>query len=161
MWILSLTVLALAIGGAIVWWRRRREERVQLTRHCVLCPRHEVRAAVTVWTDPAARSSLQYLGVASCSLLSDAATGLPERVAYSPDGDALAYKTRLAPATSRPVYASEVDCPEDCVFALNRAAVFGTQQPVESLAGSSDAIELARHAMGSHRVARLMTYYGG
>jgi len=156
----GLTLLGMALIGAIgtLAWRRHREQRLQVTHQTVRCPIHECRADVAVRTDPDARSRQQFVGVAGCSLLSDAAAALPERTAYLSDFPP--YKVRLETARSYPVYAAEVSCPQHCVLVLNESSVSVVSQPVECVSGVSDAIELAAQTVRNPRISRLLWYYG-
>jgi hypothetical protein len=153
--LLGLTLIG-AIG-ALVWWRHR-EQRLVDTRHRVRCPRNDSQAHVSVRTDPQAPSCRQYLRVTTCSLLSNAAVALPERIAYLPDSPS--YRVQLEPARSHPVYTTEVACPQDCVFVLNEATVATALPPVTCTSGMSDSIDLIRQTMRNPRMSRLLCYYG-
>ena len=155
---LALLGLGLAIAIGVVLWRRRRDRRLEVTAHDVLCPMHQVRAHVAVTTNPDAPSSHRYVGVRRCSLHSDMALGLPERTAYLPE--APMYKVRMEPAPSGTVYTADVACSEHCLFVLNHTAVAGPIQPVECTSGACDAMDLARQATGSPRTAQLLAYFG-
>jgi hypothetical protein len=156
----GLTLLGLTLIGTIgvLWWRRHRKQRLVDTHHGVRCPRHDSQAHVTVRTDPGAQSCRQYLRVTTCSLLSDAAVAVPERIAYFPDFPP--YKVRLEPARPHPVHATEVSCPQDCVFVLNETAVCATLPPVACTSGVGDSIELVRQTIRNPRISRLLCYYG-
>jgi len=149
-------LVVLAGSVALLWWQRRRRERLPVTRLSVRCPLHGDQAEVAVATDPAARSGGQYVEVTGCSLMPDAAIGLPERVGYLWDGPPC--KVRLEPASSLPVYTTGVSCRQPCVFALNAASVAGNPMPLRCSSGASDAIALAEQALGSGRVSRLLWY---
>jgi hypothetical protein len=152
---LSLLV-ALAGSIALLLWRRSRRQRMQVTHHSVLCPIRDDQAEVAVATDPAARSGREYVAVTGCSLLPDAAIGLPERVAYLWDGPPC--RVRMEPARSSPLYGAEVSCRQPCVGVLNATAVFGAPSPLRCTSGASDAIALAEQALGSGRMSRLLWY---
>lgn len=154
---IGLGLLATLVGGiGLLLWQRRRRQRRQVTHHRLRCPIHGGQAEVAVTTDPAARSTRQYVAVAGCSLLSDAAIGLPERVGYLWDGPPC--KVRLDPARSSPVYSAEVSCRQPCVFVLNATAVSGALPALECTSGASDAIALAEQAVGNPRISRLLWY---
>lgn len=154
---IGLGLLATLVGGiGLLLWQRRRRQRRQLTYHRLRCPIHGHTADVAVATDPAARSSRQYVAVASCSLLSDAAVGLPERVAYLWDGPPC--KVLVDPARSSPVASAEVSCPQPCVFVLNATAVSGALPALQCTSGASDAVALAEQAVGNPRISRLLWY---
>ena len=156
---IGLSLLAIVVGGiALLLWRRSRRQRLQVTHHCLRCPIEGDRAEVAVATDPAAPSARQYLAVTSCSLRSDAAIGLPERVAYLGDGPPC--RVLLDPARSYPLYSGEVSCRQPCVGVLNATAVSGTPLPLRCRSGVSDAITLAEQAIGSGRMSRLLWYTG-
>lgn len=161
MGLLGATLLSLTVVGAIgaFFWYWRREQRVQITERAVRCPVHEIQARVSVRTDPSAQSCRQYLGVTTCSLLSDSAVGLPERTGYL--SDVPMYEVRFDPPSSHAVYERKVDCPQHCVFVLNETAVTHTGPPMECTSGTSDAFDLARQATRSPQITRLLTYYGG
>ncbi len=157
---IGLTLLGLAIIGAIgaLWWRRHREQRLVDTHHGVRCPRDDSQAHVTVRTDPHGQSCRQYLRVTTCSLLSDAAVAPPERVAYLPDFPP--YTMWVEPARSHPVHATEVSCPQPCVFVLNETAVSAALPRVVCTSGVNDSVELARQTGDNPRLSRLLFYYG-
>jgi hypothetical protein len=113
---------------------------------------------VSVRTDPEAQSCRQYLRVTTCSLLSNAAVALPERIAYLSDSPS--YRVQLEPARSYPVHTTEVSCPQDCVFLLNEAAVATALPPVTCTSGMSDSIDLVRQTIRNPRMSRLLCYYG-
>jgi len=154
---LGLSLLATLVGSiALLLWRRRRRQRLQVTHHSVRCPMHGDQAEVAVATDPAARSGRQYVAVAGCSLVPGAAIGLPERVAYLCDGPPC--KVWLDPPRSSALYTAGVSCGQPCVFVLNATAVFGAPLPLRCSSGASDAIALAEQALGSTRMSRLLWY---
>ncbi len=154
---LSLLV-TLGASIALLLWRRRRQQRLQVTHHKMRCPVHGDQAEVAVATDPAAQSARQYIAVTGCSLFPNAAIGLPERVAYLSDGPP--YKVRLEPPRSVPVYTTGVSCRQPCVGVLNMTAVSGTSLPLLCASGASDAIALAEQVHGSGRLSRLLRYAG-
>jgi hypothetical protein len=156
----GLILLAMTLIGGIgtLLWRRNRGQRLQITRHRVRCPLDGCSADVAVRTDPRARSRRQFVDVATCSLLSDAAVALPERTAYLSDSPP--YAVRLEAARPYPVYAAEVSCRQNCVFVLNEAAVSVAPQPVKCTSGISDAIELVGQAVRNPRIVRPLWYYG-
>lgn len=149
-----LVILAGALG--FFAWRRRRQQRLQITRHRLRCPIHGDPADVAVVTDPARPACRQYLAVTSCSLRPDVITGLQERVGYLWDGPPC--KVRIEPGRSAPLYTGEVDCAQPCVFVLNATAVSGAFTPLECTSGASDAIGLAEQALGPSRTSRLLWY---
>jgi hypothetical protein len=153
----GLTLLgATLIGG--LWalaWRWQRARRLRITHRSVHCPLHDCHASVAVHTDPAARSSRQYVDVAVCSLLSGAAIALPERISYLADFPP--EKVRLEPARS--VYTATVSCRQPCVFVLNESAGSTPLQPLACASGISDAAELSRQVVGNARLWRLGWYH--
>ena len=154
---IGLSLLATLVGSIVLLrWRRQRRQRLQITHHSVRCPMHGDQAEVAVATDPAARSARQYIAVTGCSLLSDAAIGLPERVGYLGDGPPC--RVLLDPARSSPVYTAGVSCRQPCVVVLNATAVCGAPLPLRCTSGASDAIALAEQALGSTRMSRLLWY---
>ncbi len=157
---IGLTLLGLTLIGVIgaLLWQRHREQRLVDTHHGVRCPRDDSQAQVTVRTDPGAQSCRQYLRVTTCSLLSNPAVALPERIAYLSDSPP--FNVRLEPARSHPVHATEVACPQHCVFVLNATAVSAARPPVACTSGVSDSIELARQTMRNPRISQLLSYYG-
>jgi hypothetical protein len=154
----GLLLLGMTLIGGIGFLlrQRRRGQRLQVSHHKMRCPLHDCPADVAVLTDPGARSPRQFVGVTTCSLLSDAAVALPERIAYLSDSPP--YKVRLEAARSYPVYAAEVSCPQHCVSALNESAVFGARRPVTCTSGASDAIDLVAQAVRNPRISRLLWY---
>jgi hypothetical protein len=155
---IELTLLATLVGSIALLLLRRRSQRQRLpvTHHSVRCPIRDDRAEVAVATDAAARSARQYVAVTGCSLLPDAAIGLPERFAYLGDGPPC--RVRLEPASSYPLYTAEVSCRQPCVVVLNMTAVSGERLPLRCTSGVSDAIALAEQALGSPRMSRLLWY---
>jgi hypothetical protein len=154
---IGLSLLVTLVGSiALLLWRRHRRQRLQVTHHSVRCPMHGDQAEVAVATDPAARSGRQHVAVTGCSLLADAAIGLPECVAYLWDGPPC--RVRMEPARSSPLYTGEVSCRQPCVVVLNMTAVSGARLPLRCTSGVSDAIALAEQALGSPRMSRLLWY---
>jgi hypothetical protein len=155
---IRLTLLVMLVGSAafLLWRRWRWRTTLETTRHTGRCPIHGDTAAIVVTTDPAARTREQYLGVTSCSLISDAATALPERVAYLWDGPPC--KVRMEPARFVPIYALNVACRQPCIDVLNMTASEGAPQPVRCTSGASDALSLAEQADGRGRMTRLLWY---
>ncbi len=153
---LPATIAAGIVIGIGILLRRRYRERLRITNHDIRCPRHDCRAEIAVHTDPRAQSCRQYVEVASCSLLSGVAIALPERTAYLWDGPP--WRVCLDPARSSPVYATEVSCPQPCVFVLNAAAVSTAPRAVSCTSGVSDAIGLAQQAVENPRILRLVWY---
>jgi hypothetical protein len=147
-------ILVGALG--IFAWRRRRQQRLQITRHKLRCPITGDPADVAVATDPARATSRQYLAVTSCSLRPDEVVGVQERVGYLWDGPPC--KVRLESGRAAPLYTGEVACPQQCVFVLNATAASGTYVPLECRSGISDAIGLAEQALGASRTSRLLWY---
>jgi hypothetical protein len=154
----GLTLLGMTLIGGIgtLLWQRHRKQRLPTTHHSVRCPLHDGQAEVAVRTDLGAQSCRQFVGVTTCSLLSDAAVALPERTAYLSDFPP--HKVRLEAARSHPVYAAEVSCPQHCVLVLNQAAVSVAPRPVECTSGA--AMELATQTVGNPRIIRLLWYFG-
>ena len=154
---LGLGLLVTLVGSlALLLWRRRRQERLQVTHHRVRCPVHGECADVAVASDPLARSGWQHVAVTGCSLLPDAAIGLPERVAYLWDGPPC--RVRIAPPRFSPLYTGEVACRQPCLAVLNAPTVPGAAMPLQCSSGASDAIELMEQAIGRGRMSRLLWY---
>ena len=151
---LSLLVTLVA-SIALLLWQRSRRQRLQVTHHSVRCPIQGDRAEVAVATDPAAQSVRQYVAVTACSLVPNAAIGLPERVAYLWDPPC---KVLMDPPRSFPLYTAGVSCRQPCVTVLNATAVSGAPLPLRCSSGASDAIALAEQALGSGRMSRLLWY---
>jgi hypothetical protein len=149
-------VVAVVAGFALLLSRRRRRQRLQVTHQSVRCPMHGDQAELAVATDPAAQSGRQYVAVTGCSLLPDAAIGIPERVAYLCDG--VPCRVRMEPPHASAVYTDEVSCRQPCLVALNAAEVSGAPMPLQCTSGTSDAIALAEQAIGSARMSRLLWY---
>src|SRR5512145_2562262 len=103
---LTLLGMAFIVGAGAPLWRRHRRQRLQITHHHVRCPLRDCPANVAVRTDPGAQSCRQFVGVTSCSLLSDVAVALPGRTAYL--WDVPPFSVRLDPARSYPVRTAEV-----------------------------------------------------
>ena len=143
---LALIGMTLIGGIGMLRWRRHRKQQLPLTSQTVRCPSHDCQADVSVRTDPRAHSHRRYVDVTACSLLSDAAVALPEHSAYLPDSPP--YKVRLEAARSYPVYATEVSCPQPCVFVLNAAAPSVAPRPLECTSGTADGIDLNRQVAG-------------
>jgi hypothetical protein len=122
----------------------------------VRCPIHDHQAVVSIKTDPDARSREQYVDVIGCSLLSDAAIGLPARRAYLPDAPACS--VLVDAAATHPVYASGVSCRQPCRFVLNVAASAVPPPPLACASGVCDAIELMRQADPKFADTRLLFY---
>jgi hypothetical protein len=155
-WLVVLVTLAIGGVGLYVWRRRRWEDQLSLTRHRVRCPIYGERADIAVATDPAAPSTRQYVEVRECSLIANAAVGLPERVAYLWDGPPC--RVRMEPASTTPVYADRVACPQHCIDVMNATSVSAPAPPLRCSSGASDAISLAEQAQGSTRMSRLLWY---
>jgi hypothetical protein len=155
---IGLALLGMTLIGGIgaLRWQRRRRQRLPVTSRSVRCPLHDCPADVIVRTDPRARSEQQYVEVTGCSLLSDAAIGLPEHTAYLPDSPPC--MVRLESARSYPVYTTEVSCPQSCVCVLNAAALSVTPQPLDCASGTSDGIDLMRQAVRDPTGSRLLWY---
>ena len=144
------------IGGVgVLRWRRRRSQ-LPLTVQSVRCPLHDCTADMTVRTDPQAHANRQYVDVATCSLLSDAAVALPERTAYLPDSPPC--KVRLEAARSHPVYSTGVTCRQSCLSVLNAAAPAVTPQPLECTSGAADGIDLVRQVAHYPTDSQLLWY---
>ena len=136
--------------------RRLRGRHLPIVSRDVRCPLHDDQAAVTVRTDPDAPSREQYVDVVGCSLLSDAAFGLPEHRAYLPDAPSCS--VLLETATTHPVYATGVSCRQPCRFVLNVAALSVAPPPLACASGVSDAIELMRQVEPRAVDSRLLYY---
>jgi hypothetical protein len=154
---IGLGLLVMLVGSlALALWRRRRQERLEVTHHRLRCPMHGECADVTVASDPLARSGAQHVAVTGCSLLPDAAVGLPERVAYLWDGPPV--PVRVAPPRFSPLYTGEVACRQPCLAMLNASAVPGAMRPLRCSSGASDAVALMEQAIGTGRMSRLLLY---
>ena len=129
--------------GKLLQWRPHTRSLPIVVRD-VRCPLHDCQAVVNVRTAPDAPARRQYVDVAGCSLLSDAAIGLPEQRAYLPDAPACS--VLLEPASAHPVYAADVSCSQRCVGVLNAAAGSVPPRTLECASGTSDAIDLMRQA---------------
>lgn len=153
----GLALLGMTLLGGIgaLSWQRRRRQRLPVTSQSVRCPLHDCQARVTVRTDPGAHADRQYLEITACSLLSDAAIGLPEHSTYLPDGPP--FKVRLEAASAYPVYA-DVSCAQPCVFVLNEAAPSVAPRPLECTSGASDGIDLVRQAVRKPTASQLLWY---
>ena len=138
--------------------RRHRTQSLPIVARNVRCPLHDCQAEVAVRTDPRARARQQYVDVVGCSLLSDAAIGLPEQRAYLPDGPPC--EILLETARRYPVYATGVSCRQQCRFVLNVAASPVAAPVLACASGASDAIELMRQADPSFTDSRLLWYSG-
>ena len=152
---LILLGVVLVAGVVTLRWRYRRQ-RLPIVSRNVLCPRHDSRADVTVRTDPDARSGRQYVDVVACSLLSDAAVGLPERRGYLPDSPPC--EVVLEAASAHPVHTTDVSCAQTCVFVLNEASPSVTPRPVACASGVSDGIDLMRQVDRRATGCRLLWY---
>jgi len=156
----GLTVLGFTFVervGKILRWRPRAQQ-LPIVARDVRCPLHDCQAAVTVRTDPDAPSREQYVDVVGCSLMSDAAFGLPEHRAYLPDAPSCS--VLLEAAATHPVYATGVSCGQPCRFVLNVAALSVAPPPLACASGVSDAIELMRQADPRFSDSRLLWYSG-
>ncbi len=154
----GLTVLGFTFVervGKILRWRPRAQQ-LPIVARDVRCPLHDCQAAVTVRTDPDAPSREQYVDVVGCSLISDAAFGLPEHRAYLPDAPSCS--VLLEAAATHPVYATGVSCGQPCRFVLNVAALSVPPPPLACASGVSDAIELMRQADPRGADSRLLYY---
>ena len=110
----GLTLLGVTLVARVeklLKWRLRARS-LPIVARDVRCPLHDCQAEVTVRTDPDAPSRDQYVDVVGCSLLSDAAIGLPARRAYLPDTPPC--EVVVETARSYPVYATEVSCRQPC-----------------------------------------------
>ena len=143
--------------GKLFRWRPR-AQRLPIVARDVRCPVHDCQAAVTVRTDPDAPSREQYVDVVGCSLMSDAAFGLPEHRAYLPDAPTCS--VLLETATTHPIYATGVSCRQACRFVLNVSALSVAPPPLACASGVSDAIELMRQADPRGTDSRLLWYSG-
>jgi hypothetical protein len=154
---IGLTLLGVILVGGVaaLRWRSRRQ-RWPVVSRSVLCPMHDSRADVTVRTDPEARPSRQYVDVVACSLLSDAAVGLPEQRGYLPDSPPC--EVLLEPARAYPVHTTDVSCSQPCVFALNAASSSVTPRPLTCASGVSDGIDLMRQVDRHTTGSRLLWY---
>jgi hypothetical protein len=141
--------------GKLLQWRPRARQ-LPIVARDVRCPLHDCQAAVTVRTDPDAPSREQYVDVVGCSLMSDAAFGLPEHRAYLPDAPSCS--VLLETATTHPVYATGVSCRQPCRFVLNVAALSVAPPPLACASGVSDAIELMRQVEPRATDSRLLYY---
>ena len=155
---IGLTVLGFTFVervGKMLRWRPRAQQLPIVTRD-VRCPLHDCQAAVTVRTDPDAPSREPYVDVVGCSLMSDAAFGLPEHRAYLPDAPSCS--VLLEPAGRYPVYSMGVSCRQPCRFVLNAAALSVAPAPIACTSGASDAIELMRQVDPRATDSRLLYY---
>jgi hypothetical protein len=153
---IALIVLVALVAVLVMLIRRRRRDRLSITHHDVLCPEYGYRAEIAVQTDPHAQSCEQHVEVATCSLFSNAAYGLPERTGYVPD--APAWRVRLDPPRATAVAAAGLPCGQSCVFVLNAAAVRSAAQAVPDVPLMGGAIELAQQAVRNPRMSRLPWY---
>jgi hypothetical protein len=153
---LALLGTTLVAGLGALRWQRHRRQRLPVTSQSVRCPLHDCQADVTVRTDAGARSDRRYVEIAGCSLLADAAIGLPERTAYLPDAPPC--KVLLESASPHPVYTTEVACRQSCVFVLNAAAPSVAPKPLECASGTSDGIDLMRQVARDETGSRLLWY---
>ena len=138
--------------------RRHRSQPLPIVARDVRCPLHDCQAEVAVRNDPHAPSRRQYVDVVGCSLMSDAAIGLPEQRAYLPDGPPC--EVLLETAKRYPIYATGVSCRQPCRFVLNAAACPGAPPLLACTSGASDAIDLMRQADSSFTDSRLLWYSG-
>jgi hypothetical protein len=152
---LILLGVILVAGVATLLWRYRRQ-RLPAVARSVLCPVHDSRADVTVRTDLDARPCRRYVDVVACSLLSDAAVGLPERRGYLPDSPPC--EVLLEPARAYPVRTTDVSCSQPCVFVLNAASSSVTPRPLACASGVSDGIDLMRQVDRRVSGSRLLWY---
>jgi hypothetical protein len=136
-------------------WRPRARS-LPIVARDVRCPLHDCQAEVSVRTDPHARARAEYVDVVGCSLLSDAAIGLPALRAYLPDTPPC--EIVVETAKRHPVYASGVSCRQPCRFVLNAAALSVAPQPLACASGASDAIDLIRQADSRSTDSRLLLY---
>jgi hypothetical protein len=111
---------------------------------------------VTVRADLDARPCGQYVDVVACSLLSDAAVGLPERRGYLADSPPC--QVLLEPARAYPVRTTDVSCSQPCVFVLNAASSSVTPRPLACASGVSDGIDLMRQVDRRVSGSRLLWY---
>ena len=148
-----LGVVGLGAGAAAAR-RWRREHRLETTECAVHCPLHRCPATVSVQTDPEANSRYRYLGVSACSIASDVAIALPERVGYLPDSPAC--RVVLDPPASHTIHASGVACAQDCVFVLNHAGAGVTAQPLGCSSGVNDAVDLMRQVDGQSSARQVL-----
>jgi hypothetical protein len=152
-WI-SLGLIVLGSIGLLLFWRRR-QRRLTLTQHTLLCPEHDCRARVAVRTDPIAYPSGRHVDVTACSLLPPTSFVPPDRTAYFPDmspPEPYLYETGQAPCHS-----DEIACPKRCLLVLN-AAEGGAAEPIRCTSGMSDGLELARQTQ-SPAITRVLWYH--
>jgi hypothetical protein len=143
--------------GKLLQWRSRAQS-LPVVAEDVRCPLHDCQAQVAVQNDPHAPSRRQYVNVVGCSLLSNAAIGLPEHRAYLPDAPSC--EVLLEPARSHPVYTTGVSCGQECRFVLSAAACAVAPPPLWCTSGASDAVELMRQVDPSFTESRLLWYSG-
>lgn len=157
---IGLIVLGIVLGAlaSALWWRRYRRQRLPVVSTGVHCPLHDYPADVIVRTDPDARSGRRHVDIVACSLLSDAAVGLPEQRAYLPDAPPC--EVVLDTAKAHPVYVTEVSCRKSCVHVLNAAASAAPPRPLTCASGVSDGIELMRQVDRHAACSRPLWYSG-